>query len=77
MGVARQASASVTGGLVLQLKAKGQKEGEDTFEKRLAIAKQLKVGRFVSEINGDSPVFTGRAGGGSHGHPQVTGRCHG
>ena len=49
MGVAGQAPAAATGRLVLELKAQGQEEGEDTFDKRLAIAKQLKVGRFVSE----------------------------
>ena len=40
-----------------QLKAHGQKEGEHELEERLAIAKQLKVGRFILKINGDSPVF--------------------
>ena len=45
---------------MFQLKAEGQDEGEDTFEERLAIAKQLKVGRFAPEINGDGAVFAGR-----------------
>ena len=57
MGVARQAPAAATGRLVCELKAKGQEEGEDTFDKRLAIAKQLKVGRFILEIDGDGTVF--------------------
>jgi len=54
------------------LKAKRQHESEDTLEKRLAIAQQLKVRCFVSKIDGDGPVFTGLAGCVSHGHPQVT-----
>ena len=71
MRVARQAPAPATGGFVFQLKAEGQHEGEDTFEERLAIVKQLPVGRFVLEIDGDSPVFASLAGCGSHGHPQI------
>src|SRR5688500_13139065 len=40
MGVARQAPAPATGRLMLELKAKGQEKGEDTFDKRLAVAKE-------------------------------------
>jgi hypothetical protein len=47
---------------VFQLKAKGQEEGEHELEKRLAIAKQLKVGCFVLEIDGDCPIIAGLAG---------------
>jgi hypothetical protein len=72
MGVARQAPAPITGRPVLQLEAEGQKEGEDAFKKRLAIAQQLKVRGFVSKIDGNGSVFTGLAGRVSHGHPQVT-----
>ena len=57
MRVAGQAPAAATGGLVFELKAKGQEKGEDTFDKRLAVAQQLKVGRFVLEIDGDGAVF--------------------
>src|SRR5712691_11226809 len=71
MRVACQAPASTTGRLVFQLKAEGQDEGKDTFEKRLPIAKQLKIGRFVLKIDSEGPVFTGLAGCVSHGHPQV------
>jgi hypothetical protein len=60
---------------MFELQAKGQEKGEDTFEKRFAVAKQLKVGPFILKINRDGPVFTGLAGCGSHGHPQVDGRC--
>jgi len=69
MRVARQALPSATGRLVLELKAKSQHEGEDTLEKGLAITKQLKVGRFVLEINGESSVFAGLASGVAHGSP--------
>jgi len=50
-GVACQAAAPATGGFVFQLKAEGQDESKDTFQERLAIAKQLEVGRFVAEID--------------------------
>src|SRR5215467_5408814 len=71
MGVARQAPSSAAGRLVFQLKTQGHYEGQDTFEKRLAIAKQLEVGRFAPEIDGDSTVFAGLAGSVAHGHPSV------
>jgi hypothetical protein len=51
MRVAGQAPTTATGRLVGELKAKGQHEGEDTLEKCLPIAKQLKVRGFVSKIN--------------------------
>ena len=63
MRVARQAPTAATGCLVCELKAKGQEKGEDAFDKRLAVAKQLKVGSFILEINGESPVFAGLASG--------------
>ena len=68
--VTGQASTATTARLMFELKAKSQEKGENTFEKRLAVAKQLKVGRFILKINCDGPVFTGLAGCGSHGHPQ-------
>jgi hypothetical protein len=69
MGVACQTPISATGGLVLELKAKGHDEGDDTFEERLPIAKQLEVGRFAPEIDSDGAVFAGLASGASHGSP--------
>ena len=53
MGVARQAAAPATGGLMFQLHTEGQEESEHTFHKRLAIAQQLEVGRFILKIDGD------------------------
>src|SRR5215831_431677 len=67
MRVTSQTSTPTTGGFVFQLKAEGHHEGEDTFEERLAIVKQLHIGRFVLKIDGDGPVFASLAGGGSHG----------
>jgi hypothetical protein len=61
MGVAGQAPTAATGRLVRELKAKRQHESEHTLEKCLAITKQLKVGCFVLEIDGDSPIFAGLA----------------
>src|SRR5207245_9685203 len=56
MRVTRQAPAPATGRLVCELKAKRQNEGEDTLEKRLPIAKQLKVSGFILKIDGDGTV---------------------
>jgi hypothetical protein len=71
MGVARQAPTATTARLVCQLKDKGQEKGEHAFNKRLAVAKQLKVGGVILEIDGEGPVFTGLASGVTHGHPLV------
>jgi len=64
MGVARQAPTATTGGLVYELKAEGEEKGEDEFDKRLAVVKELKVGRFIVEIDGDGAVV-----------PRPCGRC--
>jgi hypothetical protein len=69
MGVACEAATATTGRLVCQLKAKGEEKGEDAFEKRLAVAKELKVGGFVVKIDGDGAVFAGLASGIWHGSP--------
>jgi hypothetical protein len=58
MRVAYQAPASLTGRLVLQLKAKGQEKGDHPFDKRLAIIKPLNVGCFIVEIDGDGAVVS-------------------
>ncbi len=69
MGVARQAPAPATGRLVPQLKAQGEDDSDHQFDKGLAVAQQLKVGRFVLKIDGDSPVFAGLVGCAVHGSP--------
>ena len=69
MRVARQAPTAVTGRLVEELKAEGEKEREYEFNKGLAVAKQLKVGRFIVEIDGNGPIFAGLASCVSHGSP--------
>jgi hypothetical protein len=69
MGVTRQAPTATTGRLVGKLKAQGQEKGEDAFDKRFAIAKQLKVGRFVSKIDSDGAVFAGPFGRCAHVSP--------
>ena len=65
--MACQAPTSLTRRCVFELKAKGEEKGEDTCDKRFAIAKQLIIGRFVLKVDGDGPVFTGLAGGVAHG----------
>jgi hypothetical protein len=69
MRMPRQASTAVTGRLVFQLEAEGEEKSEHELEKRLAIAKELKVGRFVLKIDGDSPIFAGLTGSVAHGSP--------
>jgi hypothetical protein len=54
MRMAGPAPSPAASRLMFQLKAQGHHEGQDTFEKRFAIAKQLKVGGFVLEIDGFS-----------------------
>jgi hypothetical protein len=39
-----------------ELKAQGQEKGHHAFDKGLAIAQELQVGRFVVKINGDGAV---------------------
>src|SRR5262245_3129035 len=69
MRMACEAAATTTGSFVFELKAKGQHEGEDTFEERLPIAQQLEIGRFALEIDGDGAIFAGLASSVAHGHP--------
>ena len=54
--VTGQASTAVTCGLVCELKAQGEEKGHHAFDKGLAIAQELQVGRFVVKINGDGAV---------------------
>jgi hypothetical protein len=65
--VAREAPAAATGRLLEKWQAEGQEKGEDTCDKRLAVAKELQGGCFVLKIDSDGPVFAGLAVGGSHG----------
>src|SRR5262245_15100056 len=58
--MARQAPTAVTGRLVFQWEAEGEEEGEHAFEKRLPICYQAKIRCFVSKIDGDGAVFSGR-----------------
>jgi len=69
MRVARQAPTAVTGRLVEELKAEGEKEREYEFNKRLPIAQQLKVRGFVSQIDGNGTVVSNRFGRCAHRSP--------
>jgi len=51
MRVARQAPTAVTGRLVEELKAEGEKEREYEFNKGLAVAKQLQVGPVRTKLS--------------------------
>jgi hypothetical protein len=63
MRVASQAPAAATGRLMLELKAKSEEKGEDELDKRLAVVKELNVGRFIVEIDGDGAVVPRLCGG--------------
>jgi hypothetical protein len=69
MRVACETPSIATARLVCELKAEGEDEREHEFDERLAIAKQLKVGRFILKITSDGPVFAGLTGGVAHGSP--------
>ena len=56
MGVTGEAPAAATGCLVEEWKAKGQEKGEDAFDKRLPVTKELKVGRIVLKIDSNGAV---------------------
>jgi hypothetical protein len=69
MRVAGETPAPVTGGLVGELKAKGEEESAHKFHKGLAIAQQLQIGRVISKIDSDGAVFAGPFGGLPHVSP--------
>ena len=60
MRVACETPNPAAGGLVLELKAKGQEKSDHELDKRLAVAQQLNGGRFVLKIHGDRPVCSRR-----------------
>jgi len=57
-----QALASATARLVRELNVQSEEVSHNAFDKRLAVAKELKIGRLVLKINGDRPVVAGRFG---------------
>jgi hypothetical protein len=67
MRVAGQAPATPTDRLMFELKTKGEEKGEDELDTCLAVVKELKVGRFIVEIDGDGAVVASLAGRVSHG----------
>jgi hypothetical protein len=69
MRVACETPAPVTGGLVCELKAKGEEESAHKFHKGLAVAQQLQIGRVVSKIDSDGAVFAGPFGCCTHVSP--------
>ncbi|HZC00021.1 MAG TPA: hypothetical protein VE844_01230 [Gammaproteobacteria bacterium] len=69
MRMTRQAPSAATAHLMFELKAQGQEESHDAFDKRLAVAKELNVGGFVVKIDRDGSVFAGLASSVSHGSP--------
>ena len=70
-GVAGQAPAAATGGLVGERKAAREEEGKDELEKRWGMAQERKGGRLIVEVDGHGAVRTGRCGGLSPGLPSV------
>jgi hypothetical protein len=76
MRVAGQAPTAATRGLVCELKADRQDEGQHTFDKGLPIAQELQGGRFVLKIDGDGPVCAWLFGGVTHVPPRLSGLCY-
>jgi hypothetical protein len=66
MRVAGETPSTATARLVCELKAEGEEDSAHECDKRLAMAQQLKVGRFIMKINSDGPVFAGRFGRCAH-----------
>src|SRR5262249_4668247 len=75
MRMACEASTAATSRFVFELKAKGEEKGEDAFDKRFAIAKQLIIGRFVLKVDSNGPVGAGLAGGVAHGSSARVSTC--
>jgi hypothetical protein len=69
MRVACETPAIATARLVCELKTEGEEESTHEFDERLAIVQQLKVGRFMLNINRDGPVCAGLTGGVAYGSP--------
>jgi hypothetical protein len=69
MGVTGQAPTAVTGCLMPELKAQSEDEREHPFNKGLAVVKQLNIGRFIVEINGDGTVVPRSCGSCAHVSP--------
>ena len=62
VGVADQTPTLAAAGLVDELKAKRENEGEDELDKRFGVAQEGKVGRLIVEVDGDRTVFACRFG---------------
>jgi hypothetical protein len=58
---------------MVELEADREDEGENKLDKRFAIADQLKIGRWVVEIDGDGAVLACRFGPVAHVSPSVIG----
>jgi hypothetical protein len=71
MRVARQAPTRAAAGLVEELKAEGEEEGEDELDKRMGVAQESNVGRLIVEIDGDRTVSACQFGSLSHVSPSV------
>src|SRR6267378_6360437 len=66
MRVARQALTRAAAGLVEELEAEGEEEGEDKLDKRVGVVQEPKIGRLIVEIDGEGAVVTYRFGGVPH-----------
>jgi hypothetical protein len=60
MGMAGEAATTVTGRLMVELKAQREDEGQDELDKRLAIAQEFCVGNLIVEVDGHGAVLSGR-----------------
>ena len=63
VGVTREAPTRAAAGRVEELKTDREEEGQDKRDKRFGGVKELAVGRFMVEMNGDRAVFACHFGG--------------
>jgi hypothetical protein len=66
MGVVRHTAAAGTGRFGGKLEADREEKGQDTLDKRFAIADQLEVGGWVLEVDGEGAVVACHFGGLCH-----------
>ena|SRR2546430_4064882 len=66
VGVARQTPTRAAAGLVGELKAESEEKREHEFNKRFGGAQERKVGRLITEVDGDRAVVAYRFGGVFH-----------
>ena len=66
MRMASQSTTAITARFVGELKAQGEDEGQHELDKCFGVVKELQVGGFIVEIDGEGAVFAFRFGSLAH-----------